>query len=120
MLHTRRRELLLLAACLEAKQSFVIDNTNPSPEDRARYIQPASLARFRVVAYFFETSLADAIRRNKQRPGKQNIPVPGIHRAFSKLMPPLVSEGFGVIYTVRIAPSNEFVVAGNPSKPPVG
>src|SRR4029077_2067989 len=38
MLRTRHREQLLVAACLAAKQPFVIDNTNPLPADRARYI----------------------------------------------------------------------------------
>jgi predicted kinase len=37
MLKTRHREKTLLQACLEAKQSFVIDNTNPKFEDRSRY-----------------------------------------------------------------------------------
>src|SRR5690348_16523083 len=67
MLRTRHREQLLLAACLAAKQPFVIDNTNPLPADRARYIGAAREAGFRVIVYFFETSLQDAIRRNKQR-----------------------------------------------------
>jgi predicted kinase len=111
MLHTRRREQLLMATCLEARQSFVIDNTNPSPEDRARYIERARRAGFRVVAYFFETSLGDAIRRNQQRPGKQNIPIPGIHRTFLKLKAPVLSEGFEAIYTVRIVSNQEFVVS---------
>src|SRR5258706_11583786 len=37
MLRTRHREQLLLAACLQGKQPFVIDKTNPLPSDRARY-----------------------------------------------------------------------------------
>jgi predicted kinase len=39
MLKTRHRERMLLRACIEAGQSFVVDNTNPSVEERARYIQ---------------------------------------------------------------------------------
>jgi predicted kinase len=113
MLRTRRREQLLFAACLDAKQSFVIDNTNPSPEDRSRYIQPARLAGFRVAAYFFDTTLPAALHRNKQRPGKQNIPLPGIHRTFSKLQPPLLSEGFDAVYTVGISTNNDFVVSNS-------
>ena len=38
MLKTRYREQLILRACIEAKQPFVVDNTNPSVEERARYI----------------------------------------------------------------------------------
>ncbi len=42
MLKTRRREQLILEACLAAQQSFVVDNTNPLPSDRARYVLPCA------------------------------------------------------------------------------
>src|SRR5436309_15387453 len=70
MLRTRHREQVLLAACLASKQPLVVDNTNPLPADRARYIGLAREAGFRGVAYFFETPLKDAIRRNNQRTGE--------------------------------------------------
>ena len=110
MLRTRHREQLLLAACLAAKQAFVIDNTNPLPADRARYISPARAAGFRVVAYFFETNLRDAIRRNSQRVGKQKIPVPAIAGTLRKLQPPALEEGFDAIYTVTISNEGSSVV----------
>ena len=110
LLRTRQREQLLLAACLAAKQPFVIDNTNPLPTDRARYIGPASGAGFCVVAYFFETSLRDAIRRNNQRAGKQKIPAPAIASTLRKLQPPTLEEGFDAIYKVTISPEEVFVV----------
>jgi predicted kinase len=110
MLRTRQREQLLLAACLAAKQPFVIDNTNPLPTDRARYVGPASGAGFRVVAYFFETSLRDAIRRNNQRAGKQKIPAPAIAGTLRKLQPPTLEEGFDAIYKVTISPEGVFLV----------
>lgn len=110
MLRTRQREQQLLAACLEAKQSFVIDNTNPLPADRARYIQRSREAGFRVVAYFFLTSLQDAIRRNRQRTGKQQVPVPAIAGTFRKLQAPSLGEGFDALYTVAVAPEDSFVV----------
>jgi predicted kinase len=111
MLRTRHREQLLLAACLAGKQAFVIDNTNPLPSDRARYIGPAREAGFRVVAYFFETALADAIRRNKERTGKQRIPVPAIVGTFRKLQPPTAEEGFDEVYRVSGAPGSRFFVS---------
>src|ERR1700732_3621890 len=43
MLRTRKREEQLLAACLDAGQSFVVDNTNPQASDPAR---PKDLIRF--------------------------------------------------------------------------
>ena|ERR1700758_1182464 len=110
MLRTRRREQLLLAACLAGKQAFVIDNTNPLPSDRARYVGPAREAGFRVVAYFFETALRDAIRRNNERPGKQKVPVPAIAGTLRKLQAPILEEGFDAVHRVTISPNGAFVV----------
>jgi hypothetical protein len=41
MLRSRRREQLLLEACLKAGQRFVFDNTNTLASSRARYIEPS-------------------------------------------------------------------------------
>ena len=38
MLKTRHREKRLIETCLEIGQPFVVDNTNPTPEERDRYI----------------------------------------------------------------------------------
>ena len=38
MLRTRRREILLLDACLAGGTPFVVDNTNPTLAARARYL----------------------------------------------------------------------------------
>jgi predicted kinase len=117
MLKTRHREQLLLAACLAAKQPFVVDNTNPLPSDRARYIGIAREAGFRVVAYFFDTTLRDAIQRNNQRTGKQKIPVPAIAGAFRKLQVPTLEEGFDDVYSVKVAPEGGFIVSKHIEKP---
>ena len=110
MLRTRQREQLLLVACLQGRQAFVIDNTNPLPSDRARYIAPARAAGFRVVVYFFETSLRDAIRRNNQRGGKKKVAVPGVAATFHKLQVPTQEENIDAVYVVRISQENRFVV----------
>ena len=67
MLRTRHREQRLLAACIEAKQPFVIDNTNPTKEDRARYIALAKAAGFRVVGYYFASQIQECKERNAAR-----------------------------------------------------
>lgn len=112
MLRTRRREQILLAACLEARQSFVVDNTNPLPADRARYIHPAQQAGFHLVACFFQTPLQDAIRRNNQRESKHKVPVAAVVSTFKKLRPPTLEEGFHEIRTVQIVPDGQFVTSG--------
>lgn len=116
MLRTRRREELLVAACLQGGQSFVIDNTNPLPSDRARYVSPARAAGFRTVAYFFESSLWEAMERNNLRAGKQRIPAPAVAAAFKKLVPPSADEGFDEIYTVKLTIDSGFVVVRNSSQ----
>lgn len=115
MLRTRHREQILFRACLAAKQSFVIDNTNPLPTDRARYIAEAHRAGFRVVAYYFESSLRDAMGRNNQRAGKEKIPAIAVAGTRKKLQAPTLEEGFDALYTVTISPRGEFVVREGPS-----
>lgn len=53
MLKTRHREKLIFEACLASKTKCVIDNTNVSAEDRARYIHQAKQAGFQIIAYYF-------------------------------------------------------------------
>ena len=110
MLRTRQREQLLFNACLSAQQSFVIDNTNPTKSDRARYMAPARAAGFRVVAYLFKSSVRDAIQRNNQRKLKAKIPPAAIAGTFKKLEPPSLEEGFDEIFTVEIATEGTFLV----------
>ena len=115
MLRTRRREELLEGACLKARQPFVIDNTNTLPSDRARYVQRARAAGFRTVAYFFESSLREAMQRNNLRAGKQKIPALAVAAAFKRLVPPSTDEGFDEIYTVKLTADGGFVVIKNSS-----
>lgn len=110
MLKTRHREQLLFDACLAAKQSFVVDNTNPLPADRARYVNSARAAGFRVVAYFFATPLGEALRRNNLRKLKQKVPAVAVAGTFKKLQPPTPQEGFDEIHSVELTPDNLFLV----------
>lgn len=110
MLKTRHREKIFLKACLEAKQSFVIDNTNPTLEDRSRYILPAKENKFRVVAYYFDSHLEECKQRNSQRQGKELIPLPGILSTYKKLVLPTWEEGFDAIYSVKTVVNYSFIV----------
>jgi predicted kinase len=55
-LKTRRREESIFQACLEARLSFVVDNTNMLKSGRVRYIKAARKAGYRVVGYYFQSS----------------------------------------------------------------
>lgn len=102
MLKTRHRENILFQACLQAKQAVVIDNTNPTATDRARYIIPAKVAHFRICAYYFHSELSDALVRNAQRSGKACIAEVGVRATFKKLELPDYAEGFDEIYWVNM------------------
>lgn len=110
MLRTRHREKLLVQACLEAKQSFVIDNTNPTVEDRSKYIKLAKDHEFQVIGYYFEPNFEEAIGRNSKRSGKEKIPIVGIKSTINRLEPPCFQEGFDQLYILRIV-NNEFIVS---------
>ena len=111
MLRTRRRERLIFEACLAAQQSFVVDNTNPRASDRERYVGPARAAGFRVIAYFFETPLREAVRRNNLRKRQQKIPVVAVAGTSRKLQPPRAAEGFDEIHTAELTASDQFLVS---------
>ena len=100
-LKTRNKEKRLIEQCFEEGVSFVVDNTNPTREDRARYIGPAKAEGYRVVGYFMQSRLADCIQRNNQRQGKERIPEKGIAATFKKLELPSRAEGFDELYFVR-------------------
>ena len=110
LLRTRNRERILLRACLEAQQPFVVDNTNPTRAERARYVGPARDAGFRVLGYFFEATPADAIARNERRHGREPIPVRGILGTYKRLELPVREEGFAELLRVRPTPGRGFAV----------
>jgi predicted kinase len=110
MLKTRHREQILLSACLEAKQPFVIDNTNLTRQGRAAYISQAKAAGFRVTGYYFNSALQAALERNRQRSGKSLIPEKGVLSAYRKLELPNFDEGFDQLFYVEIAEDGQFIV----------
>jgi predicted kinase len=101
MLRTRHRERLLIAACFEAKQRFVVDNTNLTPKLRATYIAAARQARFEVVGYFMQSRLADCLARNAQRE-QGRVPEIAIMASSKRMVVPRYDEGFDKLYFVRL------------------
>ena len=102
LLKTRNREDKMLQVCLETQQAFVVDNTNPAIEDRAKYINAAKARKYQVVGYYFKSKLNEALGRNSQRLGKENIPEVGIRGTYNKLRLPSMEEGFDRLYFVEI------------------
>lgn len=103
MLRTRRREKLILEACLKGGQRFVIDNTNPTADERAVYIELARQHNFSLIGYYFNESFVNCLSRNRQRAGKACIPEKGLRATHRKLQIPELDEGFSELYFVRVA-----------------
>jgi hypothetical protein len=89
---------------------LVVDNTNLTPVDRARYIGPALDAGFRVIGYFFQSKVADAIRRNADRTEPERVPDVAIAGASNRLQLPARAEGFDELFFVRLNGGNQFAV----------
>ena len=102
MLKTRPREEKLVDACIAMRQKFVVDNTNPTAWDRLRYIPKAKEKGFRIIGYYFDSKLEDALTRNSGRGWDKNIPRYAIIGTFERLQKPSLKEGFDVIYHVKI------------------
>lgn len=101
VLKTRHQEKLLVDKCLADGKSFAVDNTNPTKEERQRYIRPAKEAKYRIVGYFMESKLKDCIERNERREGKEKIPRMAIAATSNKLEMPSYEEGFDELYFVK-------------------
>jgi len=110
MLKTQNRLRVLLNACLDARQSFVLDNTNVTREVRAQFIAQSRAAGFRVVGYYFRSDITSALARNSERVNAERIPDRGVLGTYKKLEIPQRSEGFDALYYVQIDPTGTFQV----------
>ena len=98
---TRQRERTLIDQCIQQQQNFAIDNTNPTKEDRQRYIPMAKIAGYRIICYFMESKLQPCIERNNRRTGTAKVPVKAIAATSNKFQLPSYIEGFDEIYFVK-------------------
>jgi predicted kinase len=103
LLRTRHREAAFVQVCIESQQRFVVDNTNPTPADRRRYVEPARTAGFRVVGYLVEVETAEALARNVERAGKARVPVPGVIGTARRFVRPAPEEGFDELWHATAA-----------------
>jgi predicted kinase len=109
-LKTRNKEQKFINTCIETQQRYVVDNTNPTKEERAKYISVAKENKFKIIGYYFQSKICDALNRNSQRSGKENIPEVGIKGTFNKLEIPTFAEGFDELYFVEIE-NNKFKIS---------
>jgi predicted kinase len=109
LLRTRHREARFLEVCLETHMRFVVDNTNVTRAERARYVRPALERGYRAVAYWVDVAPRVAIARNAERPPRRRVPVAGILGTRKRLELPAAGEGFEELWHV-VAGDGAFTV----------
>ena len=100
LLNTRNKEGKLLQYCFETQSKVVIDNTNVTKESRKKYIEYALHNKYKVIGYYFDSSVQDCLERNKNR--KDSINEIGIKTKYKELEKPLFEEGFNTIFMVKM------------------
>jgi predicted kinase len=105
-----RRQAQLIEDALEAGRSVVVDNTNPTPEDRRALIGLGGEYGAKIVGYYFDASVRACLLRNAGRKGKVRVPDVAIFATAKRLVPPAHSEGFDGLFRVRVADDSTFEV----------
>jgi predicted ABC-type ATPase len=108
VLGSRPREAALIESCLEQGRPFVVDNTNPTAADRARYIDAARAAGFKVVGYLVEGD------------GRSVHVGPGTTAATARrLIRPAPEEGFDELWHATSRPGGGWRVEPLLTTPPL-
>ena len=119
LLRTRAREAAFVALCLDSSQRFVVDNTNPTPADRHRYLEPAREAGFRVIGYLVEVADVQALARNAAREGRRRVPAGAVVGTGRRLLRPTPEEGFDELWHATAAPDGGWRVEPLAVTPPL-
>ncbi len=105
-----RRQAQLIEAALKGKTSVVVDNTNPTVEDRQPLIQLGRELGAKIVGYYFEATVRQCVGRNRRRRGKAQVPDVAIFATAKRLTSPSYSEGFDELFRVSLTDEFTFEV----------
>jgi predicted kinase len=105
-----RRQRALIEEALKAGRSLVVDNTNPTVQDRQPLIALGRTAGARVIGYFFDVSTRASVARNASRSGKAKVPPVAIFTTAKRLQPPTYAEGFDQLFIVRLSQEGDPLV----------
>jgi predicted kinase len=95
--NARRREARqqrVVAELLAAGTSVVVDNTHPTPAERAPLVAAARAAGVAVRAVWVDTPVATCMARNDAREGRARVPPAGLYGTAGRFVPPSTEEGF--------------------------
>jgi predicted kinase len=99
--HREARQRRVVAELLAGGASVVVDNTSPSPAERAGLLELAAQAGVPCRAVFLDTPLEVCRQRNDARTGAAQVPLVGLHSAAGRLVEPTTAEGFTEVQVVR-------------------
>jgi predicted kinase len=105
-----RRQTQLVEAALQAGRSIVVDNTNPTIEERAPLIELGKLYDAQILGYYFQSKVKDCLEHNQQRSGKARVPDVAIYATIKKLVRPTYAEGFHQLFYVQMVGEFDFQV----------
>jgi predicted kinase len=96
------RQAQLIEQALQRGSSVVVDNTNPTIEERKALIELGKQYDAQIIGYFFESEVQASLERNSLRSGKARVPSVAIYTTIKKLELPVFAEGFHKLFYVRI------------------
>lgn len=94
------RQDAALRAALAAGRSALVDNTNVTAADRAAIMTIAREYGARIVGYYLDVPVREAVARNERREGRARVPKVAIFTCAKRLVPPSLAEGFDELHTV--------------------
>jgi predicted kinase len=106
-----QRQQRMLEEAFRQGLSVVVDNTNPSNEDRAELIALAHSFQAKVTGYYFESLVADCLKRNSERQGAARVPDVAIFSTIKRMQRPAYKEGFDKLFYVRIMGNLNFEIS---------
>ena len=83
-----------MEAALGSGRPVVVDNTNPTAEDRRPLVELGHRFGARVVGYHFDSGVRDCLARNARREGRARVPDAALFATAKRLVPPSRDEGF--------------------------
>ena len=113
-LNKTAKQSLLVEEALREGKSVVVDNTNPTKEDREPLIALGHRYGAKVTGYVFQSTVQDARQRNSTREGKARVPDVALYVMASKLVMPTYEEGFDELWCVKIVGDGHFEISELP------
>ena len=104
------KQNMLLEEALQAGRSVVIDNTNPTKEDREPLIRLGHLYHATVIGYYFDAPTSECLARNRERIGKARVPDKVIYITSKRITLPTFEEGFDALFRVHTKEDGLFEV----------